>query len=147
MPRIIGVDYGKRRIGIAVSDSDADIAFPLETIEISGVKAAARRIAVLCEEQGVSEIVVGLPLNMNGSEGQMAAEARTFGERLNQRGNCPVHMWDERLTTAGIEKTLIEADVSRRKRRQVRDKLAAQQILQGYLDARKLSSRTPPEER
>jgi len=82
MPRIIGVDYGKRRIGIAVSDSDADIAFPLETIEISGVKAAARRIAVLCEEQGVSEIVVGLPLNMNGSEGQMAAEARTFGERL-----------------------------------------------------------------
>jgi len=146
MPRILGIDYGNRRIGIAVSDSAADIAFPFETIEVSGVKAAARRIDVLCEEQGVSEVVVGLPLNMDGSEGQMAAEARTFGERLNRRGSFAVHMWDERLTTAGMEKMLIEADVSRRKRRQVRDKLAAQQILQGYLDARKLSSRRPPEE-
>ena len=137
MPRILGVDFGNRRIGIAVSDSAAEIAFPLETIEERGVKAAAGRIATLCQEQGVSELVVGLPLNMDGSEGDMAAEARAFGERLTRRGNRPVHMWDERLTTAAIEKSLIDADMSRRKRRAVRDKLAAQQILQSFLDTRR----------
>lgn len=137
MPRILGVDFGNRRIGIAVSDSAAEIAFPLETIEERGVKAAAGRIATLCQEQGVSELVVGLPLNMDGSEGDMAAEARAFGERLTRRGNRPVHMWDERLTTAAIEKSLIAADMSRRKRRAVRDKLAAQQILQSFLDTRR----------
>ena len=140
MSRLLGIDYGTRRIGIAVSDLEAHIAFPLETIELSGLKSALNHIATLCQEQGVSELVIGLPLNMDGSEGNMAMEVRGFGERLSKRVKLPLHMCDERLSTAGIEKSLIEADVSRKKRRNILDKLAAQQILQGFLDARRFSS-------
>jgi len=133
--RILGIDYGERRVGLALSDPFGSLALPLRVAEVTGDKQAVRAVGEAVEEFDVERIVVGLPLNMNGTEGPMAEKVRAFVSRVGQACGIPVEMWDERLSTGLVERTLLQADVSRKKRRKVRDKLAAQVILQGYLDA------------
>lgn len=135
MARILGVDYGDRRTGIAISDEARVIAFPRETLECPRIEQAAAAVARLAEAERVSEIVVGLPLNMDGSAGPRAGRTEAFCGELARRTAIPVKRWDERLSTRIAEAVLIEAGTRREKRRGVVDKLAAQVILQGYLDA------------
>ena len=129
--RIIGLDIGSKRIGVAMSDELGITAQPLETIKAQDLE----KVVELVKEHEAKELVVGLPLNMNGSEGPKAKEVISLVDSLKQKVSVPVKMWDERLTTMAVEKELIRADVSRRKRKKVVDKLAAQLILQSYLDS------------
>lgn len=132
MKKIMGIDIGEKRIGIAVSDSLGYTAQGVETYTRTGEGDAAY-IAAKAKELGASRVVVGLPLNMNGTEGPAAQKVREFAEQLKALG-MEVDFQDERLTTVSAERMLIEADVSRKKRRQVVDKLAAVYILRAYLD-------------
>lgn len=134
--RIMGLDFGDRRIGVALSDAFGWTAQALEMIERKPDGGEFGRIAELVREHDVSEIVVGLPKNMNGSVGPRGEICMAFAEELRQRLQVPVHLWDERLTTVAATRTLLEADVSRRKRKQVVDKMAAALLLQNYLDSR-----------
>ncbi|OZB90572.1 Holliday junction resolvase RuvX [Paenibacillus sp. XY044] len=134
--RIMGLDYGDRKIGVAVSDLFGWTAQGLEVVERRRDGAEMQRIADLVREQEVEEIVVGLPKNMNGSIGPRGEICIEFADKLKDMLNLPVHLWDERLTTVSAERTLLEADVSRKKRRQVVDKMAASLILQNYLDSK-----------
>ncbi|MBL7115608.1 MAG: Holliday junction resolvase RuvX [Kiritimatiellae bacterium] len=136
MGRWLGVDYGEKRVGLAVSDESGILATPLRIADVLSVKQAARAVREACAEVEAVGIVVGMPLNMNGTIGFKAEEVNTFCERLRRSVNVPVETWDERLSTSMVERVLLEADMSRGKRRKVRDKLAAQVILQGWLDAR-----------
>ncbi|MDO7908117.1 Holliday junction resolvase RuvX [Paenibacillus sp. JX-17] len=133
--RKLGLDYGDRRIGVAVSDAFGWTAQGLEVIERRSDESELGRIAELVRDHEISEIVVGLPKNMNGSVGPRGEICIQFAGRLQEQLNIPVHLWDERLTTVSAERALLEADVSRKKRKQVVDKLAASLILQNYLDA------------
>ncbi|WP_458464485.1 Holliday junction resolvase RuvX [Paenibacillus sp.] len=133
--KILGLDYGDRRIGVAASDPFGWTAQGLEVLERRRDEGEFARIAELVREHEISEIVVGLPKNMNGTVGPRGEICIAFAERLRDELNLPVHLWDERLTTMAAERTLIEADVSRKKRKQVVDKMAASLILQNYLDA------------
>ncbi|PQP84933.1 Holliday junction resolvase RuvX [Paenibacillus sp. PCH8] len=133
--KILGLDYGDRRIGVAASDAFGWTAQGLEVLERRRDEGEFTRIADLVREHEISEIVVGLPKNMNGTVGPRGEICIAFADRLRSELNLPVHLWDERLTTMAAERTLIEADVSRKKRKQVVDKLAASLILQNYLDA------------
>ena len=132
MKKIMAIDIGEKRIGIAVSDSLGYTAQGVETYARTGEGDAAY-IAARMKELGASKAVVGLPLNMNGSEGPAAQKVREFADKLIALG-VEVDFQDERLTTVSAERMLIEADVSRKKRRQVVDKLAAVYILRAYLD-------------
>jgi putative Holliday junction resolvase len=132
MKKIMGIDIGEKRIGIAVSDSLGYTAQGVETYARIGEGDAAY-IAAKMKELGASMVVAGLPLNMNGSEGPAVQNVREFAAQLNALG-VEVGFQDERLTTVSAERMLIEADVSRKKRRQVVDKLAAVYILRAYLD-------------
>jgi putative holliday junction resolvase len=134
--RILGLDYGDRRIGVALSDVFGWTAQGLEMIERKREGDDFRRIAELVKEHEVEAIVVGLPKNMNGTIGPRGEICMAFAEELRQTLSMPVHLWDERLTTVAATRTLLEADVSRRKRKLVVDKLAASLLLQNYLDAR-----------
>ena len=134
--RHLGVDYGTKRVGLAVSDPLGTIAMPLRAEEVEGRKQAVAVVAAVCREVEAEMVVVGLPLNMDGSSGPMAQEAERFTRSLAARVEVAVVTWDERLSSSLVERMLVAADVSRRKRRGVRDKLAAQVILQGYLDAK-----------
>lgn len=136
MSRIIGIDYGRRRVGLASGDDADGFAFPLDVLHVRSVKDAIEQVAMRCQRELATRLVVGLPLNMDGSHGEMAQEVTEFVAVLAKRTGLPVETWDERLTTWSVEEMLISADVSRQKRKSVRDKLAAQQILQTYLDAR-----------
>jgi putative Holliday junction resolvase len=129
------MDYGKRRLGFAVSDTTGALAFPLRVVTVHGDDDALRAVREVCRESGTDRIVVGLPLNMDGSRGAMAEHVAELAERMRSELDLRVATWDERLSTSLVERSLIEADTSRARRRQVRDKLAAQIILQGYLDA------------
>jgi len=143
--RVLGVDYGRRRVGLAVSDDGAILARPLETLQRShSLDRDLRTIARQANDLGAAEIVVGLPLNMDGSKGEMALEAEAFARRLQQASGLKVSMWDERLTSAEAERVLIEGDVNRRDRKRLRDKLAATLILQGFLDGRARIDACPP---
>ncbi|WP_322904606.1 Holliday junction resolvase RuvX [Paenibacillus campi] len=133
--KILGLDYGDRRIGVAVSDAFGWTAQGVEVIDRQRTEVA-ERIAELIKEYEISEIVVGLPKNMNGSIGPRGQICIEFAEHLRESVHLPVHLWDERLTTMSAERTLIEADVSRKKRKQVVDKMAASLILQNYLDSK-----------
>jgi putative Holliday junction resolvase len=132
----MGLDYGDRNIGVAVSDAFGWTAQGTGVVQRKREGSEFDEIAVLVEQHEVSEIVVGLPKNMNGSIGPRGEICMAFAEELKQKLNLPVHLWDERLTTVSAERTLLEADVSRKKRKQVVDKLAATLILQNYLDSR-----------
>lgn len=134
--RWLGLDYGSRRIGVAVSDPTGTIATPLTTVQNTGptaVNAALRRVVA---ETGAVGVVIGLPVRTGGDEGPEAAAAREFAARLEAALALPVRLWDERLTTAGAERTLIEGGVRRERRRELRDRIAAQMMLQSFLDAR-----------
>lgn len=136
MRRIMGLDYGERRIGIALGDPEAILAVPLRVLDVKSEKAAIRDLVGICDEYDIGNVVVGLPINMNASVGPMAERAQRFADELAKASGLPVEMWDERLSTSLVERTLLDADMSRAKRKKVRDKLAAQVILQGYLDAK-----------
>jgi len=137
MHRIMGLDYGDRRIGIALSDVFGWTAQGLEVIERRRDGNELNRIAELVKEHEVGEIVVGLPKNMNGTIGPRGEICMEFAGTLRDSLDLPVHLWDERLSTVSAERTLLEADVSRKKRKQVVDKMAASLILQNYLDSKR----------
>jgi putative Holliday junction resolvase len=134
--RVLGLDYGDRRIGVAVSDAFGWTAQGVEVIERKPDGSEVDRIGELVREYGVGSIVVGLPKNMNGSVGPRGEICMAFAEQLRQTLSMPVYLWDERLTTVAAERALLEADVSRKRRKQVVDKLAAALLLQNYLDSR-----------
>ena len=135
MTRILGLDYGSRRVGAALSDPDRKIAFPLELHERRGPDWDARHYRELVSENDVERIVVGLPLHTSGREGELASQARTFGDWLASVTGRPVIYFDERYTTVEAEHRLIDAGLTRQKRKSLRDKLAAQIMLQCYLEA------------
>ncbi len=132
--RILGIDIGTVRIGVALSDAMGWTAQPLEVIRRTRPENDLDRLAELAALHDVEEIVIGLPYNMNGSAGPMAALAREFALKMQERLGLPVREWDERLSSAAAERALLEGDVRRNKRKQVIDKVAAAIILQGYLD-------------
>lgn len=132
--KLLGLDLGTRTIGVAVSDGMRYSATPLETIKRQKFTADANRLLELIAENQAVGIVVGLPLNMDGSEGPRAQSTRAFVRNLAPRVNIPVVFWDERLSTSAVTRTLIEADVRRDRRAEVVDKLAASYILQGALE-------------
>ena len=136
MPRVLCLDYGERRIGVAFSDEAGVIAMPLCVINVQNSVQTLREIAGICAEKKPEKIVVGMPLNMDGSRGPKAEETKEFVRRLEKSLGIAVQTWDERLSSRQAERTLIGGDVSRRKRKGVIDKLAAQIVLQGYLDSR-----------
>jgi putative Holliday junction resolvase len=131
--KLLGIDFGTKRIGVAVSDEFGWTAQALCVINRHGGKRDLEAIARLVKEQSVGGIVFGLPLNMNGTEGESAAKVRKFVALLEEVVEVPIYFWDERLTTWEAEGILIESKVKPKKRRQVVDKLAAALILDGYL--------------
>jgi putative Holliday junction resolvase len=129
------VDYGKVRVGLAVSDPDRTIAFPLSTLERRGRDADADSFRALVGAEEVGGLVVGLPVHLDGREGEKAAEARAFGRWLGEVTGLPVVFWDERFTTVEAESALWQAGLTHKKRKARRDRVAAQILLQAYLDA------------
>jgi len=138
MGRILGIDVGTKTLGLAISDETGTVALPLEVIRRAGMRRDIERLAAIVAERGVTAAVIGLPLEMSGERGAMADEAEAVADALAARCRIPVHRWDERLTTVAAERMLIRADVSRKRRKQVVDKIAATLILQGWLDRRNL---------
>lgn len=132
--RLIGIDAGTKTLGLALSDVTRTIASALETIRRTKFAADVERLLSLAAEHGVVGFVLGLPINLDGSEGPRAQSARAFARNLNRLSALPILLWDERLSTAAAERMLIEADQSRKRRNEVIDKLAATLILQGALD-------------
>jgi len=131
---LMGLDLGTKTIGIAVSDLSRTIASPLALIERKKFAADADALLKLAAEKEVAAFVIGLPLNMDGSEGPRAQATRAFAKNLAARTNLPIVFWDERLSTAAVTRTLIDADASRKRRGALVDKMAAAYILQGLLD-------------
>ena len=139
--RIMGLDFGSKTVGVAISDSLLITAQGIETIERkeeNKLRRTLARIEELIVEYEVEEIVLGLPKNMNDSIGEQAQMTMEFKEKLERRSGLPVTLWDERLTTAAANKALMEAGVRREHRKEQIDKIAACLILQGYLDCRKI---------
>jgi putative Holliday junction resolvase len=133
--RLLGVDYGSVRVGLAVSDPDRKIAFPLETYARRDRERDAEYFRGVVAREEVGGLVVGLPVHTDGREGQKAAEARAFGRTLAEATGLPVVFWDERFTTVEAESALWEAGLTHKKRKARRDRVAAQLLLQAYLDA------------
>ncbi len=133
-PRLIGLDLGTKTIGLALSDIGRQIASPLETIRRVKFTPDAQRIAALCATHAVGGLVIGLPLNMDGSEGPRVQSSRSFARNLKPLLPLPILFFDERLSTAAVTRTLLEADASRARRGELVDKLAAAYILQSCLD-------------
>jgi len=131
---LIGLDLGTKTIGVAVSDPNRRIATAVETIARTAFTADATRLLALAAERMAVGIVLGLPINMDGSEGPRAQSTRAFARNLARLTQLPIGLWDERLSTAAVERQLIAADVSRAKRAAVIDQHAAMFILQGALD-------------
>lgn len=138
--RILGLDFGSKTVGVAVSDGLLLTAQGVETIERKDenkLRKTCARIEELIAEYGITEIVLGLPKNMNNTEGERVEKTKAFGEMLERRTGLPVQYWDERLTTVAAEQILMESGVRRKNRKAVIDKVAAGLILQGYLDCLK----------
>jgi putative Holliday junction resolvase len=132
--RVLGLDFGTRTIGLALSDVGRQIATPYETVKRTKLKADIERIKAIVVREGVGGFVLGLPLNMDGSEGPRCQATRQFAVDLGKVVDLPLCFWDERLSTFAAENLLIEGGMSRQKRGQVIDKVAAAIILQGCLD-------------
>jgi putative Holliday junction resolvase len=132
--RLIGLDLGEKTIGLALSDVKRTIASPLETLPRTKFKADSEKLLGLATKFSAGGLIVGLPKNMDGSEGPSAQSARAFARNLAPLTDLVICFWDERLSTAAVERTLIEADASRKRRDALIDKMAAAYILQGALD-------------
>ncbi|MBL8922204.1 MAG: Holliday junction resolvase RuvX [Myxococcaceae bacterium] len=139
--RAMGLDVGTKTVGVAVADELGLTAQPLTVVRRSNLKADLAELLKLATEREVDRFVIGLPLNMDGSEGPRAEATRRFGDALAKASNLSIIYQDERLTTVAAEHALLEANVSRGKRREVIDQVAASIILQGWLDAQ---PRSPP---
>ena len=138
MGRILGIDWGEKRLGLALSDPLGITAQPLEVIERKSIADDFIRIRAIIAEKDVTDIVVGMAFNMNGSPGMLTDRIKSYGDRLIEEFQLPVHYVDERMTTMEAERMLVdEGDVSRGKRRSVRDMVAAALILRVYLDGKK----------
>ncbi len=140
---LAGLDFGEKTIGVAVSDTGRSIATPLETIRRSKFKTDAARLTEIVADRQIGGIVLGLPRNMDGSEGPRAQSTRAFARNLAGVMDIPISFWDERLSTVAAERALLEADTSRARRREVIDHVAAGVILQGALDRLGFLERTP----
>lgn len=131
----MGLDIGRKTIGIALSDPAGLIAQPVDTIKRTALSKDIDEVLRLAADREAAAIVAGLPLNMDGSHSSQTEFVLKFVEKLKERTDIPVKTWDERLSTAAVERLLIEGDMRREKRKEVVDKLAAAYILQGYLDS------------
>jgi len=131
---LIGLDLGSKTIGVAASDPDRRLASGVETVARTNFTADAKRLLALASERTAVGFVLGLPVNMDGSEGPRAQSTRAFARNFAKLTDLPIALWDERLSTAAVERDLIAADVSRKKRAAVIDQHAAAYILQGALD-------------
>ncbi len=132
--RVLGLDLGSKTIGLALSDVSRTIASPLDTIRRTKFKQDVRTLLEIATEHDVAAFVIGLPINLDGTEGPRAQSTRAFARNLTGHTDLPLVFWDERLSTAAAERTLLEADASRKRRAEVIDKMAAAFILQGALD-------------
>ena len=132
--RLLGLDVGTKTIGMALSDVTRSVATPFDTIRRTKFTADAKAIREVVEENQVGALVIGFPLNLDGSEGPRAQSTRAFARNLAAHVAVPMVFWDERLSTAAVERHLIEADASRKRRAEVVDRMAAAYILQGALD-------------
>ncbi len=131
---ILGVDYGEQRTGVAASDALGILASPVRVLEGVSLKKLPAALAAIAHERGAEKIVLGLPLNMNGSRGEKALQCEALAERLRQAASLPVQLWDERLTTVSAHRALNETNVRGAKRKNIVDAVAAVMILQSYLD-------------
>jgi putative Holliday junction resolvase len=132
--RLLGLDLGEKTIGVALSDTSRSVASPMETLRRSKFSMDAEKLGKIVVEQNVGAVVIGMPLNMDGSDGPSAQSARAFGRNLAARISVPIVFWDERLSTVAVTRTLLDADASRRRRADVVDKMAAAYILQGAIE-------------
>lgn len=143
--RLLGLDLGDKTIGLALSDPGCTVASPIDTIRRGKFTRDAEALIRIVRDRGVGGLVIGLPRNMDGSEGPRCQSTRQFAANLLEKIDIPIAFWDERLSTAAVERFLIdEADMTRRRRGEVVDKLAAAYILQGALDAMRASGATHP---
>ncbi|HEY2714521.1 MAG TPA: Holliday junction resolvase RuvX [Chthoniobacterales bacterium] len=139
MKRIMGIDYGSARIGVALSDELQLLAHPAETVPATNHVTALERIVALAKEKNVERIVIGLPRHMNGSLGASANQVRRFAESLRALVDFKIETWDERLSTVAAQRSLHAAGKSSRKTRAIIDQVAAQILLQSYLDSLQLN--------
>jgi len=139
MKKSLGIDLGAARVGLALSDDLGMLAHPLETVRVKGAGDMAAYVAAVVRREKVEVVVIGLPRNMDGSHGPAATKTREFGEKLRGKApGCEVRYWDERLTSVAAQKALHEMGRTVKNSRQVIDQVAAQMILQGYLDSQEL---------
>jgi len=139
--KILGLDVGSKRIGVAVSDELGITSRGLLVIERKSNEEIYRRLKDIISNDAIKEIVVGLPINMNGSHGPQAKAAEAFAGAIKKNFDIPVNLWDERMSTTEVERILIDAGLSRAKRKKKVDKLAAQVILQSYLNAKNVQNK------
>ncbi|MDP1975246.1 MAG: Holliday junction resolvase RuvX [Alphaproteobacteria bacterium] len=135
--RLLGFDLGEKTLGIALSDLDRMIATPLETLIKDKFSKLLEEIQTIIQKHNIKGIVIGLPMNMNGSEGPRCESVRQFAKNIEPTIDLPLLFWDERLSTMAVSRIMIEADLTRKRQKQVVDKMAASYILQGALDALK----------
>lgn len=133
--RVLALDIGQKRTGVAISDETGIIAMPVSVIESNPISSFGNKIFEIIEEKNISQVVIGLPLNQHGEPGRDARKIQQYISFLKKRTPVPVIEWDERFTTVQAERSLLEADLSRKKRKKVIDKVAATIILQSYLDS------------
>lgn len=133
--RLLGLDLGTKTIGLALSDVSCSIGSPYHTIRRTKFTADAQELLRIVDKEGVGGLVLGLPVEMSGQEGPRCQSTRAFATNLLKLRDLPITLWDERLSTAAVTRTLLEADASRKRRAEVVDKLAAAYILQGLLDS------------
>jgi putative Holliday junction resolvase len=135
MKRSLGIDHGDARIGVAISDDLGMLAHPLETIHVKEVADPVAHIAAIVARENIGHIILGLPRNMDGSYGPAAEKVRAFAEKLRAACGCELKLWDERLTSVAAQRSLHEAGRKVKDSRKVIDQVAAQLILQGWLDS------------
>ena len=133
--RLLGLDVGEKTIGLALSDGSRTIATPMETLARGKFTADAAKLTSIIKEYAVAALVVGYPVNMDGSEGPRCQSIRQFVKNLQEKIDIPALLWDERMSTMAVNRMMIEADMSRQRRSELVDKLAASYILQGALDS------------
>lgn len=142
--RLMGLDIGTKTIGLALSDLTHTVATPYETIRRTKFTNDAAELFRIIDKEGVGGLVLGLPVSMDGHEGPRCQSTRQFAENILKLRDIPIAFWDERLSTAAVTRTLLEADASRKRRAEVVDKMAAAYILQGALDAAAYGARLGP---